>query len=90
MYAILGAIARLEGGNPLKEVAIRQLSIKTSSSKSWFTHVNKLGEKKGLDIHRNVMSSTCGLRTHGNHAQGSSSTNTGLQNLVQRLVPNQP
>ena len=53
--ALLGAIARLDGGNPLRDVAIRQLAMKTSSSKSWFSHVNKLGEKYGLDIQKNVL-----------------------------------
>ena len=49
--SLIGAVARLEWSSPLKQTAIRQLSVKTSSSHSWFYKVAAVGSKYGLDIY---------------------------------------
>lgn len=53
--SLFGQIARAVSGNPLREIAIRQLAIKTQNSQSWFRKLSKIGDKYGLDINRAIL-----------------------------------
>ena len=48
--SLFGAISRLPPESPLRRLAIRQLSMKMSTSKSWFAYLIKTGEKYNIDV----------------------------------------
>ncbi|XP_064638324.1 uncharacterized protein LOC135494338 [Lineus longissimus] len=50
--SLFGAITRLDRNNPLWQVAQRQLSLKSDTSKSWFNKICKTAEKYGINIHQ--------------------------------------
>lgn len=50
--SLFGAITRLETENPLRQLAERQLAIKSDKSNSWFTQIAKLGHSYGINIHQ--------------------------------------
>ncbi len=47
--SLMGSIARLDARNPLKQLAVRQLAVKSSRSPSWFTQARNLATKYGID-----------------------------------------
>ena len=55
LLSLFGAITRLERENPLWQVALRQLAIKPSTSKSWFAQIGNLGQLYDVDIHQALL-----------------------------------
>jgi len=50
IIGLFGAICRMEEGQPLRKVAIRQLSVKSYQSKSWFIQTKKIAETYGINV----------------------------------------
>ena len=53
--SLLGAISRLDYLSPLRQTAVRQLSLKSDKSRSWFINTAKLGTQYGLDIYNIIL-----------------------------------
>ena len=51
IFSLFGNICRLDRDEPLRQVAIRQLSITSEKSGSWFYNLMTLAGKYGIDIH---------------------------------------
>ncbi|MCG8429955.1 MAG: hypothetical protein MJA29_02130, partial [Candidatus Omnitrophica bacterium] len=50
--SLFGAISRLEKEHPLWRIALRQLAIKSPTSKSWFARIADLSSLYDLDVHK--------------------------------------
>ncbi len=55
ILSLLGSIARLGPSNPLYQLAVRQLAVKTPEAKSWFSQARRIGELYGIDIDAAVL-----------------------------------
>ena len=55
LLSLFGNITRLECNHPLRQLAMRQLAMKTSKSNSWFAQVARVAEKYEIDIHHALL-----------------------------------
>ena len=52
---LFGQICRLPESHTLRNIAMRQLSVKTNNSKSWFIHACVIGEYYGLNLYQEFL-----------------------------------
>ena len=52
VLTLFGAISRLEGHHPLRQLALHQLAIKDEKSKSWFVYVAGIASKYDINLHQ--------------------------------------
>ncbi len=50
ILSLVGAIARLDWGHPLRQIGIRQLAVGTIAKQSWFVYAAEIGSKYSIDV----------------------------------------